>query len=36
MSDNMWEPLEHLKNALDLITGFYCLHPIAEGAPKEV
>ncbi len=35
MSDSTWEPPEHLNNAQDLITDFYRLHPMAEGAPKE-
>ena len=26
MSDSIWEPLEHLSNAQDLITDYYCLH----------
>ncbi len=36
MSDSMWEPPEHLSNAQDLITEYCCLHPMAEGAPKNV
>ncbi len=36
MSDSTWEPLEHLSNTQDLITNFYRLHPMAEGAPKDV
>ncbi len=36
MSDSTWEPKEHLSNAQDLITDFYCLHPMAKGAPKNV
>ncbi len=36
MSDSMWEPLEHLSNAQDLIIDFYCLHPMADGAPKDI
>jgi len=36
MSDSMWEPKEHLSNAQDLITNFYRLHPMADGAPKDV
>ncbi len=36
MSDSTWEPTEHLDNAQDLITDFYHLHPMAEGAPKDV
>ena len=36
MSDSMWKPLEHLSNVQDLITDFYHLHPMAEGAPKDV
>ncbi len=36
MSDSTWEPPEHLNNAQDLITDFYRLHPMAEGAPKEI
>src|SRR6266702_822129 len=34
MSDSMWEPLEHLSNAQDLITNYY--HPMANGAPKDI
>ncbi len=34
MSDSTWEPPAHLNNTQDLITDFYCLHPMAEGAPK--
>ncbi len=36
MSDSTWEPPEHLNNAQDHIADFYRLHPMAEGAPKEV
>ncbi len=36
MSDSTWEPLEHLNNAQDLITDFYRLYPMAEGAPKAL
>ncbi len=36
MSDSTWEPLEHLNNAQDLITDFYRLHPMADGALKDI
>ena len=36
MSDSTWEPRAHLHNAQDLITDFYRLHPMADGAPTEV
>ncbi len=36
MSNNIWEPLEHLKNAPDLITNFYHLHPMFKGVLKDL